>query len=1345
VLVASPTGTGKTLTAFLVAIDAACRGRVSSSDPGERADPRSAGPTVVYVSPLRALAVDVRENLEIPLAGIRQAAERLGERVPDVTVGVRTGDTPASERAAMWRHPPDVLVTTPESLYLLLTAAASRSALGNVRTVIVDEIHTLVRDKRGAHLSLSLERLAEVVHRQGGHLQRIGLSATQRPLSVMADLLSGAGDRPRPAVVDCGHRRALDVAVELPSADLEAVGGQHQFAEVLDRIAAHVTEHRTTLVFVNTRKLAERVAHELAERLTVDMEGLGSEGPVVAAHHGSLSADRRRLVETRLRAGELRALVATASLELGIDVGPVDLVCQIGSPRAIATFLQRVGRANHQVDGMPVGRIYPLTRDELVECAAILAAVRSGRLDATTPVVAPLDVLAQQIVAEVVAAGEWDEDGLFDMVRKAAPYALLTRHDFDEVVDLVSWGIPTGRGRRGAHLHRDGVNGLLRPRRGARLAALTNGGAIPDTGDYRVVLDPEDVTLGAVHEDFAVEANIGDVFLLGTHSWRVRKVDVGTVRVTDAGDAAPSVPFWLGEAPARTPELSAVVADLRELVDRALGGTAPIKTALTNTAPVPANPAPVSANTAPVSANPAPVSANTVSANTTPANTAPAAVARRSVREVCGLGEHAAGQVVDYLAQGRAVLGTLPTQSRLVVERFFDETEGTQLVIHSPYGGRINRALGLALRKRLCVNFDFELQAAADDDTVVLSLGPQHSFPLEHVFGMLKARDAEAVLTQAVLFHPMLRARWRWNCTRALVVPRSHGGRRRPIHLQRMDADDVMAAAWPALAACQENAPPGPVAVSDHVLARQTVTDCLNEQLDVEGLVTLLDAVGSGRVDVRLVETLEPSVLAHGILTGRPTTFLDGAPLEERRSRAVSLRGDRSRAGVDGSGAVDGRSRAGALEVPLDQLGVLDGPASAEVLAMVQPHPRSPDEFHDLLLSLVACRPVPAWRGLFDALVIDGRAATVAGCWVATERVELASSLPDDDLAVAECLRGHLEIAGPVTLPELISDRPLGRTGDAPRQERERGDGGPWRGAQVRGAQVRGAPVTQARAATGIARLEAGGAAIQLPDGRWCARYLLGRLLAAGRQRRRRQHEPVSITDFVRFLTRWQHAAPGTRLSGRSGVQAVIEQLAGIHVPTADWERHVLPLRVEGYDPRWLDELCLSGDVVWGRLATRDTAERSGIASERRRSTVPSPATPLALVERRDLGWLLPAVRWDQVAAVPRAGPGADVLAVLAERGASFRTDIGPWSGRLPEDVDQGLWDLVARGLVTADTFSAVRTVLAARHRWAVRGRRSAGTGSRRLFRSAGGPGVPAGLSPSARTATGRSTSGEGR
>jgi ATP-dependent Lhr-like helicase len=1228
VLVASPTGSGKTLTGFLVAIDAAYRAQLASN-PVTAVDAAPRGPGVVYISPLRALAVDVEENLRTPLEGIAAEADRLALTPPQISVGVRTGDTPAAERAAMRKHPPDILVTTPESLYLLLTAGSSRAVLGSVHTVIVDEVHALARDKRGSHLALSLERLAHLVAERGGRLQRIGLSATQRPLDVVARLLSGVdSDRPPATIVDCGHARDLDVAIELPGIELESVASGAQFSDVLDRIAGHVLEHRTTLVFVNTRKMAERVAHQLSLRLGAEEGAFAASGGEVdaalqvAAHHGSLSAARRRIVEQRLRAGDLRALVATASLELGIDVGPVELVCQIGSPRAIATFLQRVGRANHHVEGTPSGRLYPLTRDELVECTALLAGVRAGHLDVLHPPVAPLDVLTQQVVAEVAAAGEWEVDALFALACRAAPFADLTREAFDEVVELASWGIQTGRGRRGAHLHHDAVNGRLRARRGARLAAITSGGAIPETGDYRVVLDPEGVTVGSVHEDFAVEATAGDIFLLGTHSWRVVKVETGTVRVVDAADLPPTIPFWLGEAPARTAELSAEVGDLRAELE-------PLLAAGDGTG------------------------------------------ARAAVRARSGVSEEVADQVVAYLGAGQLALGTLPTCERLVIERVFDDTEGTQLIVHSPHGGRINRALGLALRKRFCVS--------ADDDTVVLSLGPQHSFPLTQVPSMLQSATAYDVLVQAVLPHPMLAARWRWNLNRALVVPRSRGGVRRPIHLQRMEAEDILAATWPSLAACQENAPPGPVPVPDHVLVRQTVNDCLTEPLDADGLVRLLSDVEAGRVAVHFVESAEPSPLAHGILTGKPFTFLDGAPLEERRTRAVAVPRGLGVLGPDGLPP--------GLPVPPRELAALDPVAEAEVVAQVRPGPRDADELHDLLLSLVLCREVTAWCCWFDELVADGRAGLVGGHWAATERrheaelvhLSLTDSMVDADEALAECVGAHLDVAGPLSVDRLVDE-----------------------GALPSGT-VRGAPVTVARARSGLARCEALGSAIELPDGRWCARHLLVRIHSASRSRRRRRVEAVPLATFIRFLACWQHVAPGTRAEGRAGLLGVIEQLQGIEAPAGEWERQLLPARVAGYDPRWLDELCLAGQVAWGRLTPRSDSAPDKPAH--RGTATPSPATPLAIVCREDLSWMLAAVRADRTPQAPSIGASADVLAILHERGASFRSEFPASTGRLGSDIDEGLWDLVSRGLVTADAFSAVRGLLVGRARRRGRGR----------------------------------------
>src|SRR5688500_86789 len=559
-LIAAPTGSGKTLSAFLSAIDDLVRLGVS----GNLDDSTH----VIYVSPLKALSNDVQRNLQIPLEGIQAELKTLGLPEVNIRTLVRTGDTPAAERTAMTKRPPHIVVTTPESLYILLTSEGGRRMLETARTLILDEIHAVVGDKRGSHLALSIERLEQLVRQhseaqatQNGTLIRVGLSATQKPIEEVAKFLVGTqnvdtANNPNCAIIDSGHARKLDIAIELPESPLQAVMSGEVWNEVYDRLAQLIRQHHTTLVFVNTRRLAERVARHLGERI-------GDEN--IAAHHGSLAREHRLVAEQRLKSGELSALVATASLELGIDIGDVNLVCQLGSTRSTASFLQRVGRSNHTVAGFPKGRIFPLSRDELVECAAIIDSVRRGELDQLEIPERPLDILAQQIVA-AVAAEEWTEDDLFALTRRAYPYRNLEREQFDAIVRMLAEGFSTKRGRRSTYLHHDAVNKRLRGRRGARLAAITSGGAIPDTADYAVVLEPSDLVIGSVNEDFAIESLQGDIFQLGNTSWRVLRVEQGKVRVEDAQGQPPSIPFWLGEAPARSHELSVSVSRLREEV-----------------------------------------------------------------------------------------------------------------------------------------------------------------------------------------------------------------------------------------------------------------------------------------------------------------------------------------------------------------------------------------------------------------------------------------------------------------------------------------------------------------------------------------------------------------------------------------------------------------------------------------------------------------------------------------------------------------------------------------------------------------------------------------------------------
>ncbi|MGH7560488.1 MAG: DEAD/DEAH box helicase, partial [Gemmatimonadales bacterium] len=1020
-LIAAPTGSGKTLAAFLISLDTLFRESLAGPLPDEV--------RVVYVSPLKALSADIHKNLAEPRREIRRLAESAGLGTPHLTAAVRTGDTTSAERTAMLRTPPHILVTTPESLFLLLTAERSRQMLSTARTVIVDEIHAVLETRRGAHLALTLERLD---HAAGRRVQRIGLSATQRPVELVGEWLVGqTAGRPdgRCVIVDEGHRRELDIAIDVPGSPLQAVMSAEVWEEVYDRLEELIRQHKTTLVFVNTRRLAERAARHLGERL-------GEEA--VTAHHGSLSKELRLDAEERLKSGRLRALVATASLELGIDIGHVDLVCQLASPRRIATFLQRVGRSGHTVHGLPKGRLFPLTRDELLESAALLASIRKGELDRVHIAERSLDVLAQQIVAET-AAESWDEDALFALVRRARPYADLPRADFDATVKMLAEGYTTRRGRRAALIHYDGINRKIRGRRGARLLALTSGGAIPDNADYRVILEPEGTFVGTVNEDFAIESMAGDIFQLGTTSWRMLRIERGTVRVEDARGQPPTIPFWLGEAPARSNELSKAVSDLR----RELGGRLEDREAAT----------------------------------------------AWLVSEL-GLPQFAAEQIVEYLAETRRMLGVIPTQDELVAERFFDEAGGMQLILHAPFGSRVNRAWGLALRKRFCRQFNFELQAAATEEAVLLSLGPQHSFPLETVFRFLHPDTARDILVQAMLDAPVFATRWRWNANISLAVPRFRGGRKVPPQIQRMESDDLLAAAFPDAAACLENIP-GDREIPEHPLVRQVIEDCLHEAMDFDGFQGVLRGLQAGEIRYLGRDLPEPSPLAHEILNAKPYAFLDDAPLEERRAQAVYTR----RAFEPGSA---------------DDLGALDADAIARVKDEVWPDPANADELHDALMVSGflteeegrAGRDGKSWEPLFEELVEAGRALRVAGLWMAREGTDGRLELREE--GVRELLRGRLEILGPVTAAELGA--PLGISRDASEAA--------LLALENEGVVLRGSFTPNPEPRTQNSELRT-----QNPE--WCDRRLLARIHRYTLNRLRAEIEPVSTADFMRFLISW--------------------------------------------------------------------------------------------------------------------------------------------------------------------------------------------------------------------------------
>jgi ATP-dependent Lhr-like helicase len=1272
-LIAAPTGSGKTLAAFLAAIDDLVRRGVEQALPDETA--------VVYVSPLKALSNDVRINLEVPIAGIRD--ELLQLWLPDVEIRtfVRTGDTPQAEREKMRKRPPHIVVTTPESLYILLGSESGRRMLSTVRTVIVDEAHALAPNKRGSHLALSLERLDALC---GKRVTRIGLSATQKPIEEVAKFLTGSqGELPQVAaptdpdrrpgesrdplplfpdvkmdpglrrddggvadrsckIVDSGHARERDLALELPDAPLEAVMSGDVWEQVYAKLEALIRQHKTTLVFVNTRRMSERVSKNLSDRL-------GKEA--VAAHHGSLAKELRFDAEQRLKRGDLRALVATASLELGIDIGDVDLVCQLSSPRSIAAFLQRVGRSNHDVGGLPKGRLFPLSRDDLVESAALLDAVRRGELDALAVIPKPLDVLAQQIVAEVTCQ-EWSEDALFALVTNAYPYWTLARDEFDAVVRMLADGYSTRVGQRGAYLHRDAVNGVLRARRGARLTAITSGGAIPDTADYDVVLEPQATMIGTVNEDFAVESLAGDIFQLGNMSYRILRVERGRVRVEDAQGAPPTIPFWLGEAPGRTDELSHSVSRLRENIATKLDDDG-----LTETI--------------------------------------------GWLDRERGFGEAASRQLAEYLAGAKAALGVLPTETELAMERFFDESGGMQLIIHSPLGSRINRAWGLALRKRFCRSFNFELQAAATEDAIILSLSTSHSFPLDDVAKFLHSNTAREVLIQALLDAPMFGVRWRWNASASLALPRFQGGSKVPPQLQRMKGEDLLATVFPDQVACQENLV-GERQIPDHPLVAQTLYDCLHDAMDIDGLERLLRGLESGEIRIVARDLTEPSPLAAEVLSARPYAYLDDAPLEERRTQAVT-----SRRWVDPATAAD--------------FGQLDVEAIEGVREEAWPEARSTDEMHDALMTLgfVTAEEVarnPGWDRLLDGLAGLKRATNLAlrrsgegrnplslsgeskmdpglrrddesgaewRIWVAAERLpqfaalhpnaerdpgieapaEYAATEWTPDKALVEILRSRLTGLGPVRVADLAASVGVNTSDIDIALAALEGEGYVMRGHFTPGTS----------------------------ETEWCERRLLARIHRYTVRRLRREIEPVEARDFMRFLTSWQHVAPDARVSGPDALAGVLAQLEGFEAPAGAWESELIPARVAGYEISWLDELCLSGRALWARLRGGKTAQNGATTQA---SAGPVKATPIVLLQRRHLA------DWSTLGGLaPGAEPAVSsrakaVAEYLAEHGASFFDEMLSGTRLLHTELEDALGELVASGLVTSDSYSGLRALL---------------------------------------------------
>jgi len=1345
-LISAPTGSGKTLAAFLACIDRLVRKALA----GQLSDRTE----VLYVSPLKALGNDIQKNLEIPLGEILALAGERGFLMPEIRTAVRTGDTLQPERRAMLKRPPHILVTTPESLYILLTSDKSRAILRDVETVIVDEIHAVADDKRGAHLALSLERLealtadssslsllgmtkekdsasASINPRKKSRLVRIGLSATQKPIELVAHFLTGTG-RPDPVVVDVGHKRKLDLRVEVPPMPLGPVASNEMWDTIYDRLVELVRQHRSTLVFVNTRRMAERIAHQLGERI-------GEEN--VAAHHGSLSRKLRLTAERKLKEGQVRVLVATASLELGIDIGFVDLVVQINSPRAIAVALQRVGRSGHWRGAVPKGRFFPTTRDDLMELAALVRAIKLGDLDRLMIPDAPLDVLAQQIVAACAAEGPvavrgkrrqdggetagleagatetragaaaphegdgWDEDELFALVKRAYPYRNLSHETFDSILEMLSEGIAARRGRYGAYIHRDRVNKRLRARRGARLAAITSGGAIPDNSLYTVVAEPDGAIVGTVDEDFAVESNRGDIMLLGNSSWIIHRIETnnGRMLVHDAHGAPPSVPFWRGEAPARTEELSQHVGELRQVISEMLPRTSPVGFSATQP---------------------------------------DVAAAVSWLKEECGLDDSGAEQAIEYILQGRVVLGAVPTQKTIIAERFFDEGGGMQLVIHAPFGGRINKAWGLSLRKRFCVGFNFELQAAATDNGLNIALAEQHSFPLGDVFHFLNADTVQPILEQAALDSPIFGTRWRWDANRALALLRFQNGKKVPAQIQRMRSDDLLASVFPDAAACFENIE-GERKIPDHPLVGEVMKDVLTEAMDIEGLKSVLRGMASGEIHVLAVDTPVPSQFSHEILNANPYAYLDDAPLEERRARAVEM-------------------RRVLPESVLQEVGGLDPGAIAQVRSEAWPDVRDADELHDVLHTLVAVpgdvasegrlallggadegvRPYTSsgeWDTFFERLVSQGRAgiASLDGrrYWVAAERArsfqglfpgarferslaELESGEISRDEALLSLVMGWMSAVGPTTASQL------GDVLGLPGSDIEKG----LLRMEAAGTVLRGS-------FTGAGGARAGAPTphdpVELRSIEWCERRLLARIHRLTVGMLRKQIEPVTAAQFLRWLLRWQHVAPGSQAAGERGTMEALRQLQGFEVPANAWERQVLARRVTDYDPKWLDQLCLTGAVGWGRLsphpATLETSGTSDGAVPRQRRVIPTSVAPITFFVREEADWM--GVRQNPhpasaKSAETRVGHPPDddshqarglsnsaevVFEFLKSRGASFFADIVRGTGKLKAEIETALWELVAGGLVTADGFDNLRSLIDPKRR--------AGQGSGRSVR----------------------------
>ena len=1090
-------------------------------------------------------------------------------------------------------------------------------------------------------------------------------------------------------IVDAGFQRALALHLQVPASPLSAIMSNEAWEEVYQQLVELVNTHDTTLIFVNTRRLAERLALALADRLGE---------AAVCAHHGSMSKELRHSAEQKLKSGVLKVLVATASMELGIDIGAVDLVVQFASPKSIATLMQRVGRSGHSIDGTPKGVLFPLTRDDLVEATALLHSIRCGELDCIVMPEKPLDILAQQIVAEVSSpvpdspgddamaqhqaaangAGR-DMESLYRLFANAYPYRRLSRDEFDRIVTMLAEGYSTRRGRQGAWLHLDAVNHRLRARRGANLIALTNGGAIPDMFDYQVVLDPEDVVVGSLNEDFALEALPGDVFTLGTHAWQLLRIDGLKARVRDATGMQPTVPFWFGEGPGRTRELSQSVSRLRQSIAALLMD-----------------------------------------------ESAEAAITWLMTR--VGLPAGAASQLVEYLQAGMTALGVMPSRETLVMERFFDEVGDMHLVVHSPYGSRLNRAWGLALRKRFCQSFNFELQAAANEDSIVISLGSVHSFALEEVYGYLQAATVRDTLVQALLDAPMFEVRWRWNATRSLAIQRNRNGNRVPPQFQRMDAEDLIAQVFPDQIACQENLT-GKRDVPDHPLVRQTIHDCLTEAMDIDELESLVQAIENKELRLIARDLREPSPFAREIINARPYAFLDDAPFEERRTNAVRYRSWSDPAQAKDFSQLDAaaikRVKQEAWPLVCNQEELHDALLSARYFTLAEMH--QPSVTPGLAAQQDMTRNQQLKQQWQQHLQQSGRLLQLHrhrnGLWCAAESLplfqgvfgrdisdhvlpqQLQSRQWDADAALREIVRGRLACLGPVTVRQLAEELAL------PESEVEQA----LLALEVEGFAFRG----QFTPVQPPAHRQTGDNEQKQPTAsatEWCERRLLQRIHRYTIDHHRQQIKPVSLATYTRFLfAKHQLVAisqavsdPQPALTGQTSLQNCLHLLDGISAPAISWEADILPARIPDYDPDWLDVLCISGKVVWGRYVLPMASRRHQQSKLPSRHAGPVKSTPIALLQRTNIDI------WQALAAARATAGEVLTCSKLAQRieqdlrdhGASFFDQIQVRTGFLKTQLEQGLAELVSLGRVGSDSFTGLRALLVPSHRRAGNQRR---------------------------------------